>query len=1032
MGKKLLHKKALWRGLAFGSAMLLGVSIGASQVMETWRGELDGFFGTHSKVTVTTDDGTLWTAYTPDEEYLTADGKGNSAALVKAHKDLNERLSEEGSVLLKNEGALPMKGSKKVTLLGIRSEVILAGSGMGVTANAGQVVQLADALKERGFDVNPTMQTVYSTLNKTKKLTNNDRASTKFDPKEPSLEEISATDVNYQDSFDEYADAAIVVVGRPSSEMGDYAPSTDGVVAGTGADTAMALTTNEKDIINLATQKFNKVIVLVNTNSAMEIDELKRNDKIQGILWVGHPGCYGVYGIADLLSGAATPSGHLYDLYAADSLSSPAMQNMGDFAYANPASDFTRTPTNGSNNKYLIEAEGIYTGYKYYETRYEDVVLNQGNAASTAKGAFASKSDKWDYSQEVSYGFGYGLSYTTFTQTIDKVTFNQSAHDWTADVTVTVTNTGSVKAKDVIQVYGQAPYIAGGVEKASIQLLNFIKTDELEPNVPAKYTVTVDMQNLASWDSDALDGKGSYILDEGNYYFAVGNGAHEALNNVLAKKGKTVEDGMDANGDAKKVYEFNYDYAGGTVDASTFNVSKAGTQVANALETADWNYWKSGEVTYLSRSNWTGTWPKTYTNMTANEAMLKEINGHVYEFDTESDVSSILYGQEGDLKFAQMKGLDYDDELWNKLLNQLDLKEAVNFILHGNRELLAMESIGFVAGRYTENGPNGIGGRGFGSISYNNFGENTPEWLIPATDENAKFAMNVFPSAPVVASTFNPDLAYEQGRLIGNDAVFVGLPILWAPGMNTHRHPYNGRSGEYYSEDAVLLGVMGMEFAVGALDKGLIAAPKHYAFNDQEANRTGVAPYMTEQKAREGELRGYQIAFEATKYDKLRDSDVGMLGVMTSFSKIGPTEVTCSKGMIQDILRGEWGFNGYIVSDMNDDADLLTEGLVAGLSSYDATYTLGSNNKIPTEEILETYKKDATVLQAIKDAVHHDLYVLANSNYMNSVNTSSYSKEVIVSWRAAYISAIAVTAALTLTTAALWTVSVIKTRKEEA
>ena len=1025
-------KKFIWRGLTYSAAVLLSLSIGASQIMESWRQELDGFFGTHSLVTVTTDDGELWSAFTPDAEYLKADGKGDSSKIVKKHKDFGELLSEEGSVLLKNENLLPItKASPKVTLLGIRSHVILAGSGMGVSANAGQVVQLESALADRGFMVNPVMSAVYDTANETAKLTNNDRAAaTNYNPKEPSLDSLRAIDDDFEDSFEEYKDACIVVIGRPSSEMGDYAPGAAGVDSSTGASTAMALTTNELDMIELATSKFDNVIVLVNTNSAMEIDALKNNNKIKSILWVGHPGCYGVYGIADILKGNAVPSGHLYDTYAADSLSAPAMQNMGNFQYANNSSDFTRTPTNGSNDKYVIEAESIYTGYKYYETRYEDVVLNRGNAASVEKGAFKS-TDKWSYAKEVSYPFGFGLSYTTFTQTIERVEYAKAPHDFTATLTVKVKNTGDKAAKDVVQVYGQAPYIPGGIEKASVQLLNFDKTPVIEPGKEHTLTIEVDFQNLASWDSSALDGKGSYILDKGDYYFAIGNGSHEAINNILANKGKAIADGMDAEGNSAKAVKYTYNYSGGDVDETTFNVTKAGTQVSNQLQTADWNYFEPNKITYLSRNNWTGTWPQTYTNLTAPANMLKYINGHVYEI-TEGDVSGILFNQDNGLKFTDLKGVDYNDELWTKLLDQLDLKEAVNFILHGNRELLAMNSVGFLAGRYTENGPNGIGGRGFGSLSYNNFGETKPTWYIDESDENASFGMNIFPSAPVVASTFNPEIAYEQGRLIGNDALFVGLPILWGPGMNTHRHPYNGRSGEYYSEDGIVTGVMGMEFAIGALDKGLIAAPKHYAFNDQEQNRTGIAPFMTEQKARETELRAYQIAFEATKYDKERNQDVGMLGTMTSFSKIGPTEVTCSQGMIKGILNGEWGFNGYVVSDMNDDGDLLTETLIAGLTSFDATLTLGSNPKIPTEDILEQYKKDPQILQAIKDAVHKDLYVLSQSNYMNSVNSSSYTKSVMVSWRIGYVVAISCSAALTAAFAVLWIIPLLKGKKKEA
>lgn len=1023
------HKKNFLRGSTFTSTLLLSVAITVGLLMEKNRNEIDGFFNTHSQVTVTTDDGTLYSTFTPDEKYLNEDGSGKSQAVVDDHIALNTLMSEEGSVLLKNNGALPLSSASKpkVTLLGIRSHVILAGSGMGVSANANQVVQLEDALNEN-FDINPTMSEIYDTLNAEINLTNNDRAAaSNYNPHEPSLADIAGVNSDYQSSFSDYSDAAIVVVGRPSSEMGDYAPGAAGVDPTTGASTALQLTTNEKDIIELATEKFDKVIVLVNTNSAIEIDDLKNDDKIDAILWIGHPGCYGTYGINNILSGKANPSGHLYDTYAADSLSAPAMMNMGTFSYANDPSVFTRVPSNGSNDKYLIEAEGIYTGYKYYETRYEDVVLNRGNADSTA-GTYKSEGG-WDYEKEVSYPFGYGLSYTTFDQRITDITYHINAHSITADVDVWVKNTGDVAGKSVVQVYGQAPYIEGGVEKAAVQLLNFDKTDELAPDEETTLTVTIDLQNLASWDSSAMDGNGSYILDEGDYYFAIGNGAHEALNNILAKKGKTTSDGMTEDGDVDQAVLWHYDYAGGDVDESTFNVTKAGAQVKNSLAEADWNYWDEGKVTYLSRSDWEGTYPKTYTDMVATDEMVRHINGGLYEMSTDDDMSDVIYGQEGDRSFGEMKLADFNDPRWEELLNQLDLNEALNFILNGNRVFTAMDSVGFLGGRFTENGPNGIGGRGFGSLSYNNYGETTPDWLIPEDDANAGFGMNIFPSAPVVASTFNPDIAYEQGKLIGNDALFVGLPILWGPGMNTHRHPYNGRSGEYYSEDAILTGVCGMEFAIGALDKGLIAAPKHYAFNDQEANRTGIAPYLTEQRARETELRAFQIAFEASKYDT-DDEDRGMLGVMTSFSRIGPDEVTCSEGMLKDILRTEWGYNGYIVSDMNDDTDLYYDCIMAGLSSFDASGSVDQLRANPFTA--DDIKNDKEFVQAVKDAVHHNLYVLSQSNYVNTMSVNSHTEERMVSWRIAYTVAICVTAVLTLASLGFYIFNEVKRKKENA
>lgn len=1003
------------KGLSLLCAFICALSIVANSVATSYQAEIDGFLGTNSTVVVSTNDGTLASAFIPSEKYLNADGTGNSAALVQAHIDLNRKMSQEGSVLLKNENsALPLDKSEKITLLGIRSIQMLYGSSTSVTATASQIIPFDTILADR-FDVNPTALAAYNKLNETIKLGPNDNVNNRnglFDAKEPALESVIGADPDFEKSIDEYNDVAIVVISRPNTENDDYKPGETGVVKNSGAHTALALFDNEKEIIDYATENFKKVVVILNCNSAMEIDELKHNSKIDSILWVGFPGCYGALGIADILDGTVSPSGHLYDTYAANSLSSPAMMNMGDFTLANEDEVTRHMNTGGDAAAYIIEAEGIYVGYRYYETRYEDVVLNQGNASSTA-GTYAS-SGAWNYSEEVSYGFGYGLSYTSFDQEIVDVKINKSAHSLTADVTVKVTNTGLVAGKDVVQVYGQAPYIQGGVEKSSIQLLNFDKTDTLKPGETQTLVVTVDFQNLASWDIDAKNGNGSYVLDAGDYYLSIGNGAHDALNNVLAAKGKTSADGMDYNGDASKTYRYD---AITQRDEDTFNVTKANANVSNSLETADWNYFNNEEeVVYLSRSDWESTYPKTYDNLTASEELIKMLNGSLYQILDEVDADQkVIMNQLGALKYAFMKGRDYDDPEWENLLNQLDMKEALLFMYNGNRQFSSMDSIGFLTGSYTENGPNGIGGQFFRQLNWPMGTSSVLPWYISADDENAKFSMTVFPSAPVVASTFSPEIAYEQGELIGNDALFVGLPILWGPGLNTHRHPYNGRNGEYYSEDPILTGAIGMEYVMGALEHGLIASPKHFAFNDQETNRYGVAPYMTEQKARELDLRAFQIAFEATKYDEIKGKDVGMLGVMVSYSKIGAEECTASKGLLTDILRTEWGYNGYVVSDKGDDVDMFADCLIAGLTSFDGGRNTSYaefetlTNKFPqTENIVERYSKDPALREAVKEAVHRDLYVLTQSNYMNQLNTSSYVRQNLTWWRASIYAVIGI------------------------
>lgn len=1020
----------LSRGLTFvfSSTLLFGIATGLT--LEANKDAIDSYFGTHSTKLVQKGDGELFRAFTPDQKYLTSDGKADTSKIVKAHEDLAVQIQGEGTVLLKNnlkdgKAALPLATSNenklKVSLFGVRSSSTITGAFIGHrAAGNNQTVHFDEALAEEGFDVNPTLNEAYENYIATKQtgrvplIGENDfpylgmygmMAGLKtFETLEASVDDLKAQNENVLQSIDEYNKVGVVVLGRAASEGVDWVKNPAQMNPAEDITNPMQLTAKEKAILALAKEKCDKVVVIINAVNPMEIDDLKKDDGVDAILWMGIGANYAPKAVAQILTGKITPSGHLSDTYASSSLSAPAMMNYGDYAYGNEDATVFKKRAKGSGNKYIVEAEGIYTGYHYYETRYADYVTNSGNARSSKGSSFEGA---WEYSKEVTYPFGYGLSYTTFEQTIvgaPKV--SHKGHDFTMTFKVKVTNTGNVKGKDAVQIYGQAPYIAGGVEKSAIQLLAFDKTEELEPGESQTLEIKVDMQNIASWDSTAKDGKGSYILDAGDYYFAVGNGAHEALNNIFAKKGVTpnADNKMTEAGVSSKAYKYTYNVD--TRDEDTFNISKSGVQVKNSLQEADPNHYEEGKMTNLSRNDWDGTFPKEYKGFIATDAMIKLINGGTYDVVTDGDTSSILFGQEGDLSYLNLKGAPYNWEDWDKLLNQLDLTEAMSFILHGNRDYLPMNSVGFIGGKFTENGPNGVGDRAFKTLSANEYGDQKPAWAVAADDPNAKYQMTIFPSAPVMAATFNPRLAYAQGEMMGNDALFVGLPILWGPSMNTHRNGYNGRNLEYYSEDPILTGNMGMEYSVGALSKGLIAAPKHFAFNDQETNRSGVSPYMTEQKARELELRAFQIAFEASKYDT-DEKDVGLLGVMTSFSKIGPTEVTCSKGLLTDILRGEWGYRGYIVSDLEDDTDYFTQALYAGITSWDSTSTL---EKIGVSA--DTIKNDPVLLNKVKDAVHCDLWVLTQSNYMNMVNANTEMVKNMTWWRATYISVIAASAAL--------------------
>lgn len=1082
-----MKKRALWRGLTTLFTFIFSLTIIIGVVAESYKATIDTALGTLSEkfVSENTEDDPLYDKFQPSAEVLNEDGTGNSHALIQKAIDLNRQQAAEGAVLLKNNNAdgqgLPLAGNSQVTLFGIRSHVSLLGSSFGVKAQ-GPYISLEQALTQNktdfkntiaytlnnnfatgevtrgatldswsgdefefegaGFTVNPVMTAVYDKLNETYLHSENETPSAEYDPGEPSAAEIKAVNSDYAASFAEYGDAAIVVISRPSAESKDYLPG--GVADGLGAEEPLQLTANERDTIEMAKKCSDNVIVLLNSANAVEIGDLKNDPEIDSILWIGFPGCYGMLGVSDILCGRTSPSGALPDIYATYNMSAPAMQNMGNFQYENGADMLTRGAgqTGGTTGNYLIEAEGIYVGYRYYETRYYDSVFGNGNAGSPI-GAYAS-STEWDYDKEVAYGFGYGLSYTDFTQEFEgEPEFNVSTDpetgvcDATAVFHVKVTNTGDMAGKSIVQIYGQAPYTEGGVEKSAVQLLNFGKTDTLKPGESQVVSVEVDLQYIASYDNtyDNGDGTvGTYILDPGTYYFAMGNGAHDALNHMMARQGADPE---SLSGESNSAMAYEHKITEDFISSTAFSVSKTGEKISNQLDYADWNYFQPGEVTYLSRTDWAGTYPKSYTDMTlVNEELINLLNGNYYTIQTDDDTSGITWGKDSNLMFYEMYGTDFDDAKWQDLLDKMTLEEAQYLATFGGPSIPGVSSIGTVETYMTENAGNGV------AVNLNASKDTGAPWSISASDPNGNWHPEVFANAPLVAASFNQDLYKEVGSFIGEEALFTGIPILWGPGLNTHRHAYNGRNGEYYSEDPVLSGSAAMEFAIGALDYGLIAAPKHFAFNDQETNRSGVAPYMLEQRAREVELRAYQIAFEATKYDT-EEVDAGMRGLMISFSKIGPVECTASYELMTEILKEEWGFKGYAVTDIYDDTDIYGAVLASGTTCFDTRGISGFYGATTLENCstfatqvdgskvsAQLLSGDARLQNAVKDSCHNILYAFSQSSLMNRYNSTTHIEQTMTWWRMAYMAAIAAFGILLLASGALYVVSSKRKERE--
>ena len=1019
-----MKRTGLWRGLTSLMCFFLALSIIVGNVLEANAQTIDTYMGTQSERIES--DGALYDKFTPSEEVLNEDGTGNSHALIQKAIDLNRRQAYEGSVLLKNENnVLPLASGANVTLLGIRSHKPVLGSAFGVKV-WGPVINLEQALRDNrtdfahtisdsastnwatgettigltmeswtgdefdfdgaGYGVNPTMIDVYDKLLATYHHEYNEGAEEVFDPREPSLDDLASVNANYKDSFAQYGDAAIVVISRASGESHDYLPG--GVVEGLGFTEPLALSQNERDAIELAKECSDKVIVLINSSASIEIADLKNDPEVDAILWIGAPGAYGMLGVADILCGKVSPSGGLFD-------------------------------------------ENIYVGYRYYETRYYDCVAGQGNADSKA-GVYASTGN-WNYDEEVAYGFGYGLSYTTFSFEFEgepefKAGRNANgAIDATATFNVKVTNTGDVAGKTSVQIYGQAPYTLGGLEKSAIQLLNYDKTQVLQPGESEVVSVVCDLQYIASYDVNLNNGEGGYVLDPGTYYFTVGNGAHAALQNIMAKQGMAVE----ANADNAFEREIDESF----IERTAFSISKTGEKIVNQIPYADWNYYQPGEVTYLSRADWNATWPKTYDKLTlTSEQLIDNLNGKYYTIKTDDDTSDIIWEEDNGTKFYEMWGVDYDDPKWEELINNMTLEEAQYLATYGGPSIPGASTIGTVETYMTENAGNGV------AVNLNASKDTGAPWNIAADDPNGNWHPEVFGNSPLTASSFNPQLCYDLGAFVGEESLFTGIPILWGPGLNTHRHAYNGRNGEYYSEDPILSGVTAMEFAVGALKYGLIAAPKHYAFNDQETNRSGVAPYMTEQRAREVELRAYQYAFEATKYDT-PEFDQGMRGLMISFSKIGSVECTASVGMMTNILAKEWGFRGYAVTDIYDDFDIYGAVLTSGTTCYDTRGMAGfyTNTTLDGGRFdgqvdgstvnSEIFSGDATAQNAIKASVHKILFAMSQSNLMNRYDASTRVVKLPVFWRTAYQTAEYGFGALMVCSAVLYLVA--KLRKKE-
>lgn len=849
----------------------------------------------------------------------------------QALADMGTTILREGVTLLKNEnGTLPLEATSKISVFGQDSVDSVYGGGGAGSIDTSKAQSLMDAFEQAGFDVNPTLTEFYTTgAGKDYRKTSTDA----YGKGTFAVNEVpaSAYTDDVEKSFASYNDAAIVVIGRSGSESQDL--PTDKLASGY---TYLQLDDDERAMLKMASDNFDKVVVLLNTQNPMELADLE-DDSIDAVMWIGSLGQTGAGGVAEALNGTVNPSGHLPDTYAYDLKSAPSSANFGSYAIVNGTDRFT--------SSYMAYAEGIYVGYRYYETRYEDVVL--GNEARS----------NYDYTKQVAYPFGYGLSYTDFTWS----DYSMKKADGGFDISVKVTNTGKTAGKDVVQLYMQSPYTdydkANGIEKASVELVGYAKTDTLKAGASETVTVHVDQESMKTYDSA---GEGTYIMDAGDYYLVAGTDAHNALNNILAAKGKTTADGMTENGNAALAAKHTVH----SQDNTTYAKSAATDEkISNQFDDVDLTTYDNS-FTYLSRSDWTGSWPATYADgkWTASQKFLDALTIDTAQSEPEqkptTDTDNPSYGK---LNASMLMDTDYADESWSALIGQMSVKELDQLVRIGGYATKSVSSTQLPA-TTDKDGPAGISSTLVGGES----------------------GMG-YPSEIVIAATWNSDLAESFGKAIGEDSLALKVAVWYGPACNIHRNPYGGRAFEYFSEDSYLSGAMCAKVVAGAGSKGVVSTVKHFALNDQETNRMGGAIFANEQTIRQLYLRPFEMSVR----------DGGATAMMASMNRIGSRWTGGHKGLMTNTLRGEWGFNGFVVTDQASYSvfayEDLREGLEAGTDLW--LNTDAGLWKLPDDDMTDG------VIANMQRAAHNISYAISRSNAMNGLSANSKIVKVTPLWR---------------------------------
>lgn len=883
--------------------------------------------------------------YAPGQESAYSAKYANKTEALANANDVNRRLCEEGMVLLKNKNnALPIATPKspsavgtapKVSVFGKNSiNIAIGGSGSG--AASGVSVSIASSLKAAGYEVNPTLQSFYEDTNasgaaRANGTTNLDSGDTVV------LSTAETPQASYsqkvKDSYAAYSDAAIVVFTRIGGEGFDLPRTMKGASGYRNEDDHyLQLDKNETELLAaVCSASFKHVIVVLNSGSPMELSFLEKGtyyayqDKIDAAIWMGYPGNSGATALGEILNGTINPSGRTVDTFASDFKQSPTWLNFGDNLITGNSDKKIQGGDqyayNGSNTLYYFVdyEEGIYVGYKYYETRG------------------VTDGESW-YQNQVVYPFGYGLSYTDFTWKMTNTLPSTFAKNDTLEVDVEVTNTGSVEGKDVVELYASAPYTAGGIEKPSEQLVGYAKTSSLKPGSKETVKISVDPYSFASYDyKDANhNGFAGYELEKGTYALSLKKNAHDVVNSVnLTFADDAIFDNDPVTGNpVENLYTDNKD-----------PMLNSDTQLS----------------TVLSRNNWEGTWPTSPTDAertmsAALYAALKDTKtNNPHDYDAEEDYP--ITDEANGLKLRDLLtdasgkfqgSVSYDDPRWEKLLNQMKFSEAVKMYDYASYQIEEVPSV---------------------SLPYINCSDGPVGWTSFVNKlvfkDTCSYACGV-----IIAQTWNVDLVKEFGESVGEEGLVGdgnGMPYTswYAPGVNIHRSPFGGRCFEYYSEDGFLAGKTAAAEIQGCNEKGVVPFIKHFALNEQETHRsiTGDCSWVNEQAMRETFLKPFEIAI---KEGKTR-------GLMSSFNRIGTRWTGGDYRLLTTILREEWGFRGAVICDFNTIPDYM--------NSKQMAYAGGDLN-LATQPVSFADESSTGDVYVIRRALKNVCYAIVNSNAM--------------------------------------------------